>query len=280
MSTQEPHAPTISYITVGTQKLRAAIWHGNSDKLPLLFFNGIGANLEIAQPLAEAMQDRTLITFDMPGIGGSPDPVMPYRPWWVALAAKKIIRHYGFNKVDVLGVSWGGGPAQQFAFQYQKLTNRLILAATSPGVTMVPGNIQALMKMSSPKRYVDRNYLAQHFQTLYGDDVDGAPKFSSRMTPPTIKGYLFQLSAMMGWSSLPLLPFLPHQTLVISGDRDQVVPLANAKILKFFIPNSKLYVVEDAGHLFMLSKTEEFLNVLGEFLDEQTEETNLASAAA
>jgi poly(3-hydroxyalkanoate) depolymerase len=268
MSIEDQHLPELGFVEVGLQKLRTAIWRGRGAGRPLLFFNGIGANLEIAQPLAEALPDRDIVTFDLPGVGGSPSPVAPYRPWWVAHAAKSILLQYGYDRpVDVMGVSWGGGAAQQFTFQYQKRVNRLVLCATSPGALMVPGKIEALSKMADPKRYRDRDVLAKNFKTLYGDEPSGAAKFAARMTPPTRTGYLYQLMAMMGWSSLPFLPLLPHETLVLAGGRDHIVPLANAKILKFMIRNAELHIVEDGGHLFVLSQAEAVLPALKSFLD-------------
>jgi len=166
-----------------------------------------------------------------------------------------------------MGVSWGGGAAQQFAIQNRKTTHRLVLVATSPGALMVPGNMSALSKMASPQRYMDRDFLAKNFETLYGAEEDGASKFAQNMTPPTIRGYLYQLGAMAGWSSLPFLPFLPHETLVMAGTKDNIVPLANAQILKFMIPNATMHVVEDGGHLFLLSRAEEVLPILKDFLD-------------
>ncbi len=268
MSTDDHHLPELGFVSVGLQKLRTAVWSGRGNGRPLLFFNGIGANIEIAQPLAEALTDRDIVTFDLPGVGGSPGPVAPYRPWWVAHAAKSVLLHYGYDRpIDVMGVSWGGGAAQQFAFQYQKRVNRLILCATSPGALMVPGKLEALSKMADPKRYMDRDFLAKNFKTLYGDEPEGASQFSARMTPPSRSGYLFQLMAMIGWSSLPFLPLLPHETLVLAGGRDNIVPLANARILKFMIRKAELHVVEDGGHLFVLSQAQKVLPVLKTFLD-------------
>jgi len=262
------HLPELGFVEVGLQKLRTGVWRGAGNGGPLLFFNGIGANLEIAQPLAEALPDRDIITFDLPGIGGSPGPVTPYRPWWVAQAAKSVLLHYGYDRpVDVMGVSWGGGAAQQFAFQYQNRTRRLILCATSPGSIMVPGKIESLSKMADPRRYMDRAFLAENFKTLYGDEPDGANLFAARMQAPTRAGYLYQLMAMVGWSSLPFLPLLPHEALILAGGRDHIVPVANAQILKFMIRRSELHIVDDGGHLFVLSKAREVIPVLKTFLD-------------
>lgn len=260
--------PELGFVQVELQKLRTAVWRGTGNGTPLLFFNGIGANLEIAQPLGELLPDRDIITFDLPGIGGSPGPVTPYRPWWVAHAAKTILLHYGYDRpVDVMGVSWGGGAAQQFAFQYQNRTRRLVLCATSPGSIMVPGKIESLSKMADPRRYMDRDFLTENFKVLYGDEPAGAALFAARMTPPSRSGYVYQLMAMMGWTSLPFLPLLPHETLILAGDRDHIVPVANAKILKAMIRRAELTVFENAGHLFVLSKAREVIPVLKTFLD-------------
>ncbi len=267
-----PNLPRITYSKIGNQKLRTAIWKGadkgDGKRTPLLFFNGIGANLEIAQAFADAFTGRDIITFDMPGIGGSPDPTIPYRPWWVAKAAKQILKKHGYDKVDVLGVSWGGGMAQQFAFQNQKMVHRLVLAATTTGVTMVPGNFRAISKMGSPKRYVNKEYLAEHFETLYGDSKEGAGEFAQNMIAPSIKGYLFQLTAMVGWSSLPFLRFLKIPTLIMMGGNDHIVPLANGHILKFMIKGSRMHVFEAAGHLFLLTRRDESIAIMRDFFEE------------
>ena len=261
--------PRIFFSKVGNQKLRTAIWSGidkgAGKRTPLLFFNGIGANLEIAQAFADTFTGRDIITFDMPGIGGSPDPTIPYRPWWVAKAAKQILEENGYDLVDVLGVSWGGGPAQQFAWQNKKMTKRLVLCATTTGVTMVPGNPKALSKMASPKRYIDRDFLAKNFETLYGDAAGNSGEFSINMMPPSVKGYLYQLMAMAGYSTIPFIRRIKAKSLVIMGDNDHIVPVVNGKILNKLLPRSKLKVIEGAGHLFLLTRRDETIDIIRNF---------------
>ena len=143
------HQPEFELKQVDGRTLRVARWQareGVSRHRPLLFFNGIGANIELMAPLPEHLNDREVITFDMPGVGGSPDPVLPYRPWMIARIANQIVTDFGHDKVDVMGVSWGGGMAQQFALQYGNRTGQLILAATSAGMLMVPGKLQPCRK--------------------------------------------------------------------------------------------------------------------------------------
>lgn len=263
----------VSMETVGGRTLRVARWRLDmeSEHLPVLFFNGIGANIEAVAPLAEALNDRGFIMFDMPGVGESPEPVIPYNAATMAWTTSKLLSLYGLDKVDVMGVSWGGAMAQHFALQHPRRTRRLVLAATSAGMIMVPGNPAALTKMANPRRYVDAAFMAKHFETLYGGALGtgGGDKAGhiGRLKPPTPRGYFYQLLAMLGWTSAPALPFLKKPTLILMGDDDQIVPLANGRILNALIPNSELEVMEGGGHLFLLSHREQSISAIRRFLD-------------
>ena len=262
-------APSFSMEKVDGRTLRVAVWRasGPTHKLPILFFNGIGANIEAMAPMAELLDDRDFITFDMPGIGGSPDPVVPYNAILMARIASLLLDRFEMPIVDVMGVSWGGAMAQQFALQNNARTNKLILVATSAGMLMVPGNPAALVKMADPRRYIDPDFMAKHFKTLYGGMVGNKSEHIGRITPPSKTGYFYQLMAMMGWTSAPFLPFMKTETLIMMGDDDQIVPLANGKFLNFLIPNSELFVVENGGHLFLLSHVAQSIEAIRAFLD-------------
>ena len=267
----------VSLETVGGRKLRVARWRldQESEHLPVLFFNGIGANIEAVAPLAEALDDRGFIMFDMPGVGESPDPVMPYNAFTMSWTSTQLLDRLGVDRVDVMGVSWGGAMAQHFALQHPNRTRRLVLVATSAGMVMVPGNPAALSKMANPRRYVDAAFMAKHFETLYGGALGKGPGKSEhmgRLTPPSPRGYFYQLLAMLGWTSAPALPFLRKHTLIIMGDDDQIVPLANGKILNALIPNSELEIMEGGGHLFLLSHREQSVSAIRRFLDTEDEE--------
>ena len=264
----DSYRPEIRHIKIGGQEFRTAVWEGDPKVRPLLFFNGIGANLETVVPLARRLnRSRDLVTFDPPGIGDSPKPIFPYTMWSMARSASRILDELGYSTLDVYGVSWGGGLAQQFAFQYANRVRCLVLAATAPGVTMFPGRIDALSKMVQPTRYSDSNYLHNNAEALYGQmPEDKLMKHAGRVRPPTASGYFCQMLAMSGWSSLLFLPLLPQPTLILAGDRDRIVPLINAQILKFMIPNARLQVIKSAGHLFFVSRADEKVPMIRNFL--------------
>ncbi|MDO8290499.1 MAG: poly(3-hydroxyalkanoate) depolymerase [Parvibaculum sp.] len=264
------YKPQYHDIKADSNVLRVAVWagadNGKSKHRPILFFNGIGANVELIAPFAEALTDRDVIAFDAPGIGGSAAAVIPYRPRQFARMATIILDQLGYTDVDVMGVSWGGVMAQQFAYQYPDRTRHLILCATAAGVVMVPGNPKALVKMAHPRRYMDPQYMLKHFQTLYGDEAGGATDHSSRLRAPTLRGYFYQLLAGIGWTSVGFLPFLKIPALVLAGDNDQIVPLINGRFLARLIPNSRLEIVK-GGHLFLVSRAQEVIPMIRSFLD-------------
>jgi pimeloyl-ACP methyl ester carboxylesterase len=162
-------------IWVGDQKLMVAMKYGVSSRPLLLVFNGIGANWQLAEPFLDALTDTTAIVFDLPGVGGSPLPTLPYRPSGIARLSARLVADLGYDQVDVAGVSWGGGTAQQFAHQYPGICRRLVLAATSPGAIMVPGRLGAVLKTATPRRYWDKDYMRRSAPDIYGGAFKRGP---------------------------------------------------------------------------------------------------------
>lgn len=254
---------------VDGQVLRVGIREGSSSRPPLMMFNGIGANLELAEPFMTALDDTTGIIFDVPGVGGSPAPAFPYRPSTLARLAKRLAEMLGHERVDISGVSWGGGLAQQFAYQYPGVCRKLVLCATGTGIGMIPGKPNVLAKMASPKRYTDPDYMRSIAAEIYGGDFRTDPTLIARhaaaMKGATRYGYFLQLFAMTGWSSLPWLWLLRQPTLIISGTDDPLVPVINARMLHTMIPKSRLELIDD-GHLFLVTKPKMSAEMVEAFL--------------
>jgi pimeloyl-ACP methyl ester carboxylesterase len=85
--------------------------------------------------------------------------------------------------------------------------------------------------------------------------------------PPSIYGYTMQLLGTLGWSSLPFLSRIPHATLVICGDDDPLIPLANAELLARRIPYARLEVAPRSGHLFLWDEAKKMAGRIAKFLD-------------
>jgi poly(3-hydroxyalkanoate) depolymerase len=254
---------------VGGQVLRVGVRRGDRRRPPLLLFNGIGANIELVEPFLDALAGVGTIVFDVPGVGGSPAPRYPYRPWTLAQLSARLLDQLGYDQVDVLGVSWGGALAQQFAFQMNGRCRRLVLAATSPGHLMVPGRLSVLFKLATPRRYKDAQYMNAIAGDLYGGALRNSPervrKHLRHVRWASDYGYYLQLMAAFGWSSLPWLRFLRQPTLVMAGTDDPIVPVANGRILAHLIPDARLITIED-GHLFLVTSAEKSAAIISDFL--------------
>jgi poly(3-hydroxyalkanoate) depolymerase len=172
-------------ITVLGQSVRVSVRHGTDGGPPLVLCNGIGASLDLLQPFVDELDPAIeVVRFDVPGVGASPNPSVPYRFATLAHWLAKMLDQLGYDEVDVLGISWGGGLVQQFAIQNSRRCRRLVLVSTSTGMLMVPAHPRVLSKMITPRRYRDPDYAASVAADLYGGRI--------RREPALVKQLLFQ----------------------------------------------------------------------------------------
>jgi poly(3-hydroxyalkanoate) depolymerase len=261
----------VQMIKVGDQPLRVAIKRGDKARPPLLLFNGIGANLELAKPFMCALRTIEAVIFDIPGVGGSPLPSSPYRPSTIARMAAQLVAALGYRQVDVAGVSWGGGLAQEFAHRHGDVCRKLVLAATSPGAIMIPGSPSVLWKLATPRRYFDKGFMHRIAPQIYGGALREDPQLIARhaeaMSGATHLGYFYQLLAMVGWTSLPWLRSLKQPTLILAGRDDPIVPTANGRFMARIMRDARLEIIDD-GHLFMVTRPDETAAIIEKFLAE------------
>lgn len=258
-----------SMIGVAGRRLRVARWRaGAQGHRPLVMLNGIGMNVEMLAPLATALPEREVISFDMPGIGKSPDPIVPYTIPCMALTTAALLDRLEIETADILGISWGGALAQQFAFQHRARTGRLVLAATAAGATMVPGNTSMLAHLSDPREYTVERTLRRNLASVYNGGGVGRVSLNAA-TAPSPLGFSYQMAAFATWTSLPFLPLLSMPVMIMADEEDQLVPPSNAHFLHNAIPHSRIEMFQGGGHLFMLSHQERFIATLRDFLDER-----------
>ncbi len=247
---------------VGGRQLRVAIRPGTGTGPPLLLCNGIGMRLEALRPFVDALDPAIeVIRFDPPGTGGSQLPNRPYRFTTLALLLREMLQNLGHQQADVLGISWGGGLAQQFALLNPRRCRRLILVATSTGPqTMVPPNPLPPVK----------NLILRRWGDLWGGTAKTDPDalaralHKARISPLSI-GYLYQNTAALGFTTLPLLPLIRQRTLVLTGDQDPIIPVANGRILAAGIPHATLHVYH-GGHVELVTRPSLLTPLITSFL--------------
>ncbi len=241
---------------------------------PLLLLMGIGGNLEMWAPFEDRLDAAAIqtITVDAPGTGGSTGYRRPRRMPGLAHTMLRLLDGLGHGQVDLLGVSFGGVLAQQLAHQAPDRVRRLVLAATGPGVGGVPGSPRVLLALATPRRYTQPDYFRRVAGDIYGGlarhDPDAAlhGSLARFAKAPSLSGYLAQLYAIAGWTSVPWLRRIRQPTLVLAGDDDPIVPIVNAHLLTHLIPDAQLHVVPGGGHLFLLEQGAEIATLVTRFL--------------
>jgi len=274
--TAEPAAATDRIRTVAVRRIAVRVSERPgtgplTGKPPLLLCNGIGASLEALQPLVDALDPhRGVVRFDVPGIGGSPLPPFPYTMAGLASWVAALMTKLGHREFDVLGLSWGGGLAQQLAVQSRRRVRRVVLVATGTGSLMVPARPHVLATMLTPRRHRDPAYAASVASRIYGGTMRTDPERGAHLLHAVTRsgpkrGYYYQLLAGAGWSSLPALPLVHQRVLILAGDDDPIIPLVNAKVIARLVPRSTLRVYH-GGHLAILTESDELVPLVDDFL--------------
>ncbi|GAB88346.1 alpha/beta fold hydrolase [Gordonia rhizosphera] len=256
-------------IAAGGQRIRVRYRPGTG--VPLVLCNGIGASLEVLDPLVEHLDSaRPVIRFDVPGTGESANSPMPYGFPYLAWTLGRVLDRLEVGVVDILGLSWGGALAQQFAFQNPRRCRRLILVATGTGAMMVPGNPRVLSKMLTPRRFSDPEYGGSIAAELYGGVVrhhgrDVAELLIRQLHAGSKIGYMHQLMAGAVWTSLFALPVIRQRTLIVAGEDDPIIPMINGHIMSRLMPRGRLHR-HGGGHIDLVLNASVFGPVIDDFL--------------
>jgi poly(3-hydroxyalkanoate) depolymerase len=257
-------------IPVLGQQIRVSVRAGSG--VPLLLCNGIGASLEVLDPLVDQLDpNTTVVRFDVPGIGGSSDSPLPYSFPYLAAVLGRLLSTLGLGGegVDVLGFSWGGALAQQFAFQNPRRCRRLILVSTGVGIGMVPGRPAVLAKLLTPRRFLDHDYAVRVAGELYGgsartDASTVKHLFDRQPMAGSAAGYFHQLLAASAWNSLFALPLIRQPTLIVAGADDPIVPVANARIMGRLLPHATMHL-HGGGHVDPVTNAAAFAPLIESF---------------
>jgi poly(3-hydroxyoctanoate) depolymerase len=263
----------LDFLRVGGQLVRVSV---RGEGPPLLLVMGLGGNIEMWDPLERALNARGVqtIAYDASGTGESPPRIVPRRMPGLARQAAHILDALGHPDADVLGVSFGGAVAQELTLANPHRVRRLVLASTMCGIGGVPGNPLALSLLATPLRYYSPTFLRLTANILYGPTTGENGEFlreqidARRARPPTVWGYIGQLVAAAGWTSLPWLHRLRAPTLVLTGGADPIVPPVNGRILANRIPDAELEVVPGAGHLLLMDHAEQCAATIADFLSD------------
>ncbi len=143
-----------------------------------------------------------------------------------------------------------------------------MLASTSPGYYSIPARPSSYVALLRPSRSAERAAtLSKH---LDAGDFLSDPSLIHRLglVRPKMDAntYHRQLWATVGWSSLPWLHKIRHETLILHGDDDPVIPFVNARLMHRLLPSAALQRVESGGHLYLYTRPQVYGPQVTEFL--------------
>lgn len=246
------------------------------DGVPLLLVNGLGGDVDMWGLTEERLAGvaRTIV-FDWPGIGRSSAPALPLSVSGLTSVVASAVGELGHDSVDVLGFSLGGLVAQQLAHERPGLIRRMALVNTACGWGSMPGTLPALSLAAMPARYHSRALYERTRALLSPADAKLLERHEllreARLRrPPSIYIYLSQLWSAALWSSLPWLSSVRVPTLVLSGEGDELVPPANGVQLARLLPESRLHILGDEGHLMIFDPEGGTLPLLENFFSSRT----------
>ncbi len=218
-------------------------------------------------------QNFRTIAFDNRGIGQSDVPEGVYPIAQMASDAAAVLDAASVPSAHVFGVSMGGMIAQEFALQYPQRVRSLILGCTNAGgphvVNAAPEVLQILMRQGmtpeeAKEAIIPFIYDAGTARARIDEDMAIRMKWY-----PTPQGYLGQLQGILAWEAYSRIAQIKSPTLIIHGETDQLVPVANAQLIAERIPHAKLVLIPHASHVFDTDQPGVANRAIMEFLSAQ-----------
>jgi pimeloyl-ACP methyl ester carboxylesterase len=255
---------------------------------PLLLIHGIGDTsdtwLDVLQQLARRY---TVIAPDLLGHGESAKPRADYAIAAYACGMRDLLGVLGVDRVSVVGHSFGGGIAMQFAYQFPERCERLVLVgsggvgpevhpllrvAAAPGAELglslaTSAPARAALRLAAPllrttggmRLGPDFPYVLERYSALKSRTARQAFLRTLRAGVDVRGQVITMLDRCYLAAGMP--------TLIVWGMRDQVIPVRHAHVAHAAMPGSKLEIFEHAGHFPHHDDPDRFAGVVTDFLD-------------
>jgi len=187
----------------------------------------------------------------------------------------ELLNELHIHAAHILGISFGGFVAQEFALRYPDRVRKLVLASTSfGGPNHVMPSMDVLAAFSSGDGLNDADKIRKNLTTAFTPDFvndhgEEVERFctlrESNVVPEEV--YSQQLASALAFNAQDRIGEIRAETLVLTGDSDAVVPAENSRNLAEAIPNATLGVIADGGHMAFVENAEEFNGFVTDFLN-------------
>nr|MDO8081330.1 alpha/beta hydrolase [Candidatus Freyarchaeota archaeon] len=228
--------------------------HGEENEIPLVLIMGLGADARLwILQIPEFSKNYKVIAFDNRDAGRTSKTDINYTVDTMAEDTYNLLKKLGVEKAHVLGFSMGGMIAQSFALKYPEKVRSLILCSTTPLGPKGLGVIKMWNELIETITGLAKNPI-----------VEQLSKYFYIQLP---KEFFRQCEAVEKFDVMGRLKEIKAPTLVLTGDRDTVVPIWSAKEMASKIPDAEFKVLWGSGHAIFLEKWWTFNKAVLEFLE-------------
>ena len=232
---------------------------GRKDAPALIMIHGFGSSLQTWEPWAKALEgDFRVVRFDLPGSGlSTPDPTGDYGDARSVELVLALMNHLHLRRATLIGNSIGGRIAWRFAAAHPDRVNKLVLISpdgfASPGFEygkppVVPA-ATGLLQYVLPKPLVGAS-----LRPAYGDPSALRPVTVTRyyelmLAPGGRQALLVRMKQAVLADPKPFLHSIQAPVLIMWGERDGMIPVANSRDYLHALPHARLVTFPDLGHV-------------------------------
>ena len=259
------------FITVNGIQLYYEI---EGDGPPLLIISGTGADLRNPRLENPSLNGFRVLRYDQRGLGQTANPKGAYTMADYADDAASLLESLDIDRINIIGISFGGMVAQHLVTRYPRKVNKLVLACTSPGGNNF-SSFDLRKIVSSSENQVE--LWLQLLDSRYKNSTENLPILNlvkdalhtnTRLFPHLITdGLRRQLNARSEHDCVNSLRDISHQTLIVGGRYDHIAPLKNLLEMHRLIKNSQLQIYE-GGHLFLMQDKQAWPAVISFLMSE------------
>ena len=242
---------------------------------PVVLVPGFGAGAWIwFKQIEELARSFRVVAFDPRGVARSEGRDEPFTTGYLADDLAELLTALGLEGAHVVGASFGGFVAQEFALAHPQRTRSLVLACTSyGGLRHVRPTEETLRAIASTKglnteERVRENLLLAFSADYLRDAPDEVARIARLRAENPVPEYVYQrqLQAAVGFDAAPRVHAIAAPTLVVTGDADVIVPPENSRNLAAAIPGARLRVVRGGSHTFFIERAAEFNRLVADFI--------------
>jgi len=251
--------------------------HGSGD--PLVLIAGLGYGLWMWHKMIPGLAEHfRVIAFDNRGAGRTDKPDGPYSVQMLAADTAGLLDALGIKRAAVMGHSMGGFVAQELVLSRPELVGRLIPSATNFGgphhVPVTPEAMAVMMDRSGdPVDVVKRGIAvacAPGFADAHPEVVEELVAYRLGNPVPPVQ-YQAQMAVGLGLMSEEAcfehrLKGVRVPALILFGEHDRVVPPANAELMAEKLPDARVEILPDAGHMFPVEAPDAAVEAIVDFI--------------